>query len=79
MFIKKPVDNLKKEDLFNKLKNKCPDDEEIERIKEIIKLFDYKKAEELIKLSCKSDVRFLADVFEKFVTVSTKEYGINPL
>ena len=28
---------------------------------------------------CKSDVILLADVFEKFVTVSTKEYGINPL
>ena len=25
----KPVDNLKKEDFFSKLKNKCPDDEEI--------------------------------------------------
>ena len=28
---------------------------------------------------CKSDVILLADVFEKFVKVSTKEYGINPL
>ena len=26
----KPVDNLKKEDFFSKLKNECPDDEEIE-------------------------------------------------
>ena len=26
----KPVDNLKKEYSFSKLKNKCPDDEEIE-------------------------------------------------
>ena len=26
----KPVDNLKKEDFFEKLKNKCPDDDEIE-------------------------------------------------
>ena len=29
----KPINNLKKEDFFNKLKNKCPDDEEIERTK----------------------------------------------
>ena len=29
----KPVDNLKKEDFSSKLKNKCPDDEEIERTK----------------------------------------------
>ena len=36
----KPVDNLKKEDFFTKLKNKCPDDDEIERTREIIKVFD---------------------------------------
>ena len=35
----KPVDNLKKEGFFSKLKNKCPSDEEIERTKEIIKKF----------------------------------------
>ena len=29
----KPVNNLKKEDFFSKLKNKYPDDEEIERKK----------------------------------------------
>ena len=39
---KKPYDNLKKEDFFSKLKNKCPDDEEIERTKEIIKKFNIK-------------------------------------
>ena len=32
----KPVDNLKKEDFFSKLKNNCPYDEEIERTKKII-------------------------------------------
>ena len=76
---KKPVDNLKKEDFFNKLKNEYPDDEEIERTKEIIKLFNIKDGEELTKLYCKSDVISLADVFEKFVKVSTEEYKINPL
>ena len=35
----KPVDDLKKEHFFSKLKNKCPDDEEIEGTKEIIKIF----------------------------------------
>ena len=35
----KPVDNLKKEDFFSKLKNECPDDDEIERTREIIKIF----------------------------------------
>ena len=75
----KPVDTLKKEDFFSKLKNKYPDDDEIERTKEIIKLFNIKDGEELTKLYCKSDVILLADVSEKFVKVSTKEYGINPL
>ena len=76
---KKPVDNLKKEDFFSKLKNDYPDDREIERTKEIIKLFNIKDGEELTKLYCKSDVILLADFFEKFLKVSTKEYKINPL
>ena len=42
---KKPVDNLKKEDFFSKLKNKSPDDSEIERTKEIIKIFDFENGE----------------------------------
>ena len=70
---KKPVDNLKKEDFFSKLKNDYPDDDEIERTNEIIKLFNIKDGEELTKLYCKSDVILLADVFEKFVKVSTEE------
>ena len=39
----KPDNNLKKEDFFSKLKNKYPDDEEIQRTKEIIEIFDIKK------------------------------------
>ena len=76
---KKPVDNLEKENFFNKLKNDYLDDDEIERTKEIIKLFNIKDREELTRLYCKSDVILLADVFEKFVKVSTEEYKINPL
>ena len=75
----KPVDNLKKEDFLGKLKNDNPDDEEIERRKQIIKLFNIKSGKKLNKLYSKSDVNLLADVFEKFVKVSTEEYGINPL
>ena len=71
---KKPVNDLKKEDFFSKLKNDYPDDDEIERTKGIIKLFNIKDGEELTKLYCKSDVILLADVFEKFVKVSTEEY-----
>ena len=75
----KPVDNLKKEDFFSELQNDYPDDEEIERAKQIIKVFDIKNGEKLTKLYCKSDVISLADVIKKFVKVSTEEYGINPL
>ena len=76
---KKPVNNLKKEDFFSKLKNDYPDDEEIERTEEIIKLFNIKDGEELTRLYCKSDVILLADVFEEFVKVSTEENKINRL
>ena len=44
-----PVENLKKEDFFSKLKNGYPDDKEIETTKEIIKLFNIKNGEELTK------------------------------
>ena len=76
---KQPVNNLKKEDFFSKLKSDYPDDEEIQRTKKLIKLFNIKDGEELTKLHCKSDVILLTDVFENFVKVSTKDYGINPL
>ena len=76
---KKHVDNLNKEDFFSKLKDECPDDEEIERTKENIKVFDIKNGEKLTKLYFKSDVILLADVIEKFVKVSFEEYGINRL
>ena len=75
----KPVVNLKKEDFFSKLKNNYPVDEEIERTKEIIEIFNIKNGEELTKLYCKSDVILLADVMEKFVKVSFEEYCINLL
>ena len=76
---KKPVDNLKKEDFFSKLKNDYPDDDEIERTKEILKLFNIKDGKELTRLYCKSDINLLTDIMEKFVKVSLEEYGIYPL
>ena len=39
---RKPFDNLKNKDFFRKLKNDYPDDEKIERTKQIIKLFNMK-------------------------------------
>ena len=75
----KPVDNIKKEDFFSKSKIKCPDDEEIERTKEIIEKFKIKNGEELTEINLKSDVFLLTCVFEKFIKVSIGELGINPL
>ena len=75
----KPVDNLKKEDFFSKLKNGYPDAEEIERTKEIIKLFNIKNGEELTEIYLKSDVLLLTCVLEKFIKNSVNEYGINLL
>ena len=75
----KPVDNLGNKDFFSKLKNKCPDDSEIDRTREIIKKFNIKDGKELTELYCKSDVLLLTCVFEKFISVSQNEFGISPL
>ena len=75
----KSVNNLEKEHLFSKLKNKCPDDKEIDRTKKIIKKFNIKNGEELTEIWLKSDVLLLACVFEKFIKVSINEFKINPL
>ena len=53
---------MRKEDFFSKFKNKCPDDEEIQRTKKIIEVFDIKSGDELTKLYIKSDVNILTDV-----------------
>ena len=76
---KKPVHNFKKEDFFSKLKNKCPNDEEIQRTKELFEIFNIENGKELTELYLKSDVILLADVFEKFIKISVEEYRINPL
>ena len=75
----KPVNNLKKEDFFSKLKNKYPDDEETQRTKQIIEKTNIRNGEELTEIYLKSDVVLLACVFEKFIKVSVNESGINPL
>ena len=75
----KPVDNLKKEDFFCKLKNKCTDDDEIELTMDIIDKFNNKNGEELTEIYLKSDVLLLTCVFEKFIKVSVGESRINPL
>ena len=75
----KPVDNLKKENFFSKLKNDYPSDKEIERTMDNIKKFNIKNAEELTEIYLKSDVFLLTCVFENFIKVSVNEFGNNPL
>ena len=70
---------ISKKAFFSKLKNKCPDDEEIERTKEIIEKINIKNGEELTEIFLKSDVLLLACVFEKLIKVSVNEGGIIPL
>ena len=61
------------------MKNDYPCDKEIERTKEIIKLFNIKKCKKLTQLCLKSDVLLFACVFEKFIKLSSNEFGIYPL
>ena len=78
----KPIDELLKagsEAYYSKTANKIPDQTEINRTNEIIKLFNIKNGRELTELYCKADVILLADIFEKFIEVSKTEFGINPL
>ena len=51
----------------------------MERLKQIIKIFDIKNGEKLTKLYLKSDVILLADVIEKIIKVSSEEFSVNPL
>ena len=76
---RKPVNNLKKEDFLSKLKNGYPDDDEIQRTKDIIEKFNIKNGEKLTQIYLKGDVLLLACVFEKFIKVSVNEFGINLL
>ena len=61
------------------MQNEYTEDTEIERRNIIIKYFNTKHGKELNQLYLKSDVILLADVFENFIKVSSKEFGINPL
>ena len=58
-----------KEFILSNLENKCPDDEEIERTKEVFKKLNIKNGEELTQVFLKSDVLLLACVFGKFKKV----------
>ena len=55
------------------------DQEQIDRTKESIKLFNIKNGREIIERYNKANVLQLADVFEKIFEVSVSEFGINRL
>ena len=77
-----PIDTLLhcgNEAYYSRTKNSIPDQEEIDRTNEIIKIFNIKNGRELTELYNKADVIILADIFEKFIKVSISEFGINPL
>ena len=61
------------------MRNKCPDNEKIQRTMDLIWKFNIKIGEELTQIYLKSDVLLLACVFEKIINVSVNEFGINPL
>ena len=74
-----PFAGLSKEDFYSTLTQSYAADEEIERTNEIIKHFNIENGLQLTELYLKTDVLLLADVFENFIKLSTKEFGINPL
>ena len=74
----KPVDNLKKEYYFSKLKIDHLTDKQIKGTKDIIKRFNIKNGEELTQIKLKSDVFLLTCVFDKFAKMSSNEFGNNP-
>ena len=75
----KPGEDLKKDDLFSKLKNDYPSDEEIERTMDIIKIFNIENGEELTQIYLKSDVLLLLCAFGRLIKVSVNGFGFNPL
>ena len=68
-----------KEAYSSKVKNKCPDREEIDGKIEVIELFCIKNGRELTQISNTADVILLAQIFQKFIKVSISELGVNPL
>ena len=62
----KSVNNYKEEYFFSKLKNACPNNEEIERTKEVFQKFNIENGEDLTKVHLKGDVILLTCLLRKF-------------
>ena len=67
-----------KDFFFNSLKDCFITDEEYSRACNIWKVFNIKNLGEYHDLYLKTDVLLLCDVFEKFIDVCLKDYGLDP-
>ena len=61
---------------FNYLNGCCISDEQYSRATDIWKVFNVKNLGEYHDLYLKTDVLLLCDVFEKFIDVCLKDYGL---
>ena len=71
--LEKLVDNIEKQDFKREISDK-----DYFHAQEVFKTFDCKNLADYTKLYCKSDVLLLADVFETFIDVCLKKYGLDP-
>ena len=78
-FKKFKEDKLPEKDcFFNSLKDCCISDEEYSGAIDVWKAFNIKNLGEYHDLYLKTDVLLLCDVFEKFIDVCLKNYGLDP-
>ena len=63
---------------LNSLKDCCVTDEEYQRACNVWKTFGIKNLGEYHNLNLKTDVLLLCNVFQKFIDVCLKDYGLNP-
>ena len=61
------------------VKIEYPSQDEMERTKQAIKIFNMRNGRVLTELYEKFDILLLTDIFEKFINVSIFQFGRNPL
>ena len=67
-----------KEKFYSSLSGSGISDKDYEHAQNVWETFVCKTLADYTKLYCKSDVLLLADVFENFIDVSLKKYGLDP-
>ena len=66
------------EKFYSSLSDSGISDKDHEHARNVWKTFNCKTLADYTELYCKSDVLLLADVFENFIDVSLKKYGLDP-